>query len=94
MDLSAACCLLLHLLGDHRAIIVPVNIVCFKSLMEADRDIRAPLHLAFECEDGVHFLVNGVGDIAIARFYLYLATDDASFFTGAVLMIDGGFTAK
>jgi NAD(P)-dependent dehydrogenase (short-subunit alcohol dehydrogenase family) len=30
----------------------------------------------------------------IARFFLYLASDDARFFTGAVLMIDGGFTAR
>jgi NAD(P)-dependent dehydrogenase (short-subunit alcohol dehydrogenase family) len=29
----------------------------------------------------------------IARFFLFLASDDATFFTGAVLMIDGGFTA-
>lgn len=30
----------------------------------------------------------------IARFFLFLASDDARFFTGAVLMIDGGFTAR
>ncbi len=30
----------------------------------------------------------------IAQFYLFLATDRARFFTGAVLMIDGGFTAQ
>jgi NAD(P)-dependent dehydrogenase (short-subunit alcohol dehydrogenase family) len=39
-----------------------------------------------------------VGRIAsaeeIARFFLFLASDDARFFTGAVLMIDGGFTAR
>jgi len=29
----------------------------------------------------------------IAEFFLFLATDRARFFTGAVLMIDGGFTA-
>lgn len=45
-------------------------------------------------------LVKGhpVGRIAraeeIAQFYLYLASDQARFFTGAVLMIDGGFTAQ
>lgn len=39
-----------------------------------------------------------VGRIAsaeeIAHFYLYLSSDHARFFTGAVLMIDGGFTAQ
>ncbi|MFO0909529.1 MAG: glucose 1-dehydrogenase [Isosphaeraceae bacterium] len=30
----------------------------------------------------------------IARFFLFLSSDDARFFTGAILMIDGGFTAK
>jgi NAD(P)-dependent dehydrogenase (short-subunit alcohol dehydrogenase family) len=39
-----------------------------------------------------------VGRIASARevagFYAYMATDLASFFTGSVLMMDGGFTAQ
>jgi NAD(P)-dependent dehydrogenase (short-subunit alcohol dehydrogenase family) len=30
----------------------------------------------------------------IARFFLFLASDDARFFTGAVLMIDGGYSAQ
>jgi NAD(P)-dependent dehydrogenase (short-subunit alcohol dehydrogenase family) len=30
----------------------------------------------------------------IAQFFLFLASDRARFFTGAVLMIDGGFTAQ
>lgn len=30
----------------------------------------------------------------IAQFYLFLSSDHARFFTGAVLMIDGGFTAQ
>ena len=30
----------------------------------------------------------------VASFYAYMATDLASFFTGAVLMLDGGYTAQ
>jgi NAD(P)-dependent dehydrogenase (short-subunit alcohol dehydrogenase family) len=30
----------------------------------------------------------------VARFYLYMASDHASFFTGALLMMDGGYTAR
>jgi NAD(P)-dependent dehydrogenase (short-subunit alcohol dehydrogenase family) len=30
----------------------------------------------------------------VARFFTYLASDDASFFTGAILSMDGGFIAK
>lgn len=30
----------------------------------------------------------------VAAFYTYMATDLASFFTGAILMMDGGYTAK
>lgn len=30
----------------------------------------------------------------VASFYAYMATDMASFFTGAVLMMDGGYTAQ
>lgn len=33
-------------------------------------------------------------DDEIARFFVFLASDDARFFTGAILMIDGGFTAR
>jgi len=30
----------------------------------------------------------------ISKFYLFMASDDANFFTGSILMVDGGFTAK
>jgi len=30
----------------------------------------------------------------VASFYSYMASDMASFFTGAVLMMDGGYTAQ
>ena len=30
----------------------------------------------------------------VAKFYLYMSSDDASFFTGSIIMMDGGFTAQ
>jgi NAD(P)-dependent dehydrogenase (short-subunit alcohol dehydrogenase family) len=30
----------------------------------------------------------------VAKFYLYMASDEASFFTGALMMMDGGYTAR
>jgi NAD(P)-dependent dehydrogenase (short-subunit alcohol dehydrogenase family) len=30
----------------------------------------------------------------VAKFYCYMASDDASFFSGATIMMDGGFTAR
>jgi NAD(P)-dependent dehydrogenase (short-subunit alcohol dehydrogenase family) len=30
----------------------------------------------------------------VASFYAYMASDEASFFTGSILMMDGGFTAQ
>jgi NAD(P)-dependent dehydrogenase (short-subunit alcohol dehydrogenase family) len=30
----------------------------------------------------------------VAAFYAYMATDLASFFTGAIIMLDGGYTAQ
>jgi NAD(P)-dependent dehydrogenase (short-subunit alcohol dehydrogenase family) len=30
----------------------------------------------------------------VASFYAYMASDNASFFTGAILMMDGGYTAQ
>ena len=30
----------------------------------------------------------------VASFYAYMATDQASFFTGAIIMMDGGYTAQ
>lgn len=30
----------------------------------------------------------------VATFYVYMASDHASFFTGAILMMDGGHTAQ
>jgi NAD(P)-dependent dehydrogenase (short-subunit alcohol dehydrogenase family) len=30
----------------------------------------------------------------VASFYAYMASDRASFFTGSILMMDGGYTAR
>ncbi len=77
---------------------IRVNAVC-------PGTVDTPLlrHSAKESGDAEKFL-NGlaaahpIGRIAsaeeIARFFQFLASDHARFFTGAILMIDGGFTAQ
>src|SRR5207302_10393442 len=30
----------------------------------------------------------------VASFFLYMASDEASFFTGSLIMLDGGYTAR
>lgn len=32
--------------------------------------------------------------LEVAKFFLYMASDDASFFTGSLIMMDGGYTAR
>ena len=60
------------------------------------------LHCVAEGRDVAHFLdeiagSHPVGRIAdaeeVARFYVYMASDFASFFNGANLMIDGGYSS-
>ncbi len=82
---------------DYAPFGIRVNAVC-------PGTVDTPLlrHSAQESGDPEGFLqgladAHPVGRIAsaeeIARFYLFLASDHARFFTGAILMIDGGFTA-
>jgi NAD(P)-dependent dehydrogenase (short-subunit alcohol dehydrogenase family) len=77
---------------------IRVNAVC-------PGTVDTPLlrHSAAESGDPEKFLkgladAHPIGRIAaaeeIAQFFLFLATDHARFFTGAILMIDGGFTAR
>ncbi len=77
---------------------IRVNAVC-------PGTVDTPLlrHSAEESGDPEAFLkgladAHPIGRIAaseeIAQFFLFLASDRARFFTGAVLMIDGGFTAR
>ena len=44
--------------------------------------------------EGAHPIGRIAAPEEIARFFQFLASDHARFFTGAVLMIDGGFTAR
>ncbi len=77
---------------------IRVNAVC-------PGTVETPLlqHSARESGDPQAFLDglaqgHPIGRIAssdeIAEFFVFLASDRARFFTGAVLMIDGGFTAR
>lgn len=77
---------------------IRVNAVC-------PGTVDTPLlrHSAAESGDPEGFLrgladAHPIGRIAdaeeIAQFFLFLASDRARFFTGAILMIDGGFTAR
>ena len=83
---------------DYAPFGIRVNAVC-------PGTVDTPLlrHSAEESGDPEGFLkgladAHPIGRIAaaeeIAQFFLFLASDRARFFTGAVLMIDGGFTAK
>jgi NAD(P)-dependent dehydrogenase (short-subunit alcohol dehydrogenase family) len=83
---------------DYAPFGIRVNAVC-------PGTVDTPLlrHSAEESGDPEGFLkgladAHPIGRIAaaeeIAQFFLFLATDRARFFTGAVLMIDGGFTAR
>lgn len=83
---------------DYAPFGIRVNAVC-------PGTVDTPLlrHSAEESGDPERFLkgladAHPIGRIAaaeeIAQFFLFLATDRARFFTGSVLMIDGGFTAQ
>ena len=83
---------------DYAPFGIRVNAVC-------PGTVDTPLlrHSAEESGDPAGFLkgladAHPIGRIAaaeeIAQFFLFLASDRARFFTGAVLMIDGGFTAR
>lgn len=83
---------------DYAPFGIRVNAVC-------PGTVETPLlqHSAVESGDPTKFLgdlasAHPIGRIAsaeeIAQFYLFLASDRARFFTGAILMIDGGFTAQ
>ena len=49
----------------------------------------------YETEMAVDHTIGHLGKADdVARAYLYLASDDASFVTGTTLMVDGGYTAK
>ena len=80
------------------------NAVCPGSVQTAVLDKYASDQAAGDPDgrDAAHFLdeiagAHPVGRIAtaeeVARFYVYLASDYASFFNGANLMIDGGYSS-
>jgi len=83
---------------DYAPFGIRVNAIC-------PGTVDTPLlrHSAAESGDPERFLgglasAHPIGRIAssdeIAQFFLFLSSDRARFFTGAILMIDGGFTAQ
>lgn len=83
---------------DYAADGIRVNAVCPGSV-----DTPLLQKAAIDSGDAAGFIktisdAHPIGRIAsseeIAQFYLFLASDNARFITGAVLMIDGGYTAR
>lgn len=83
---------------DYAADGIRVNAVCPGSV-----DTPLLQKAAVDSGDAAEFLktisaAHPIGRIAsseeIAQFFLFLASDHARFITGAVLMIDGGYTAR
>jgi NAD(P)-dependent dehydrogenase (short-subunit alcohol dehydrogenase family) len=78
---------------------IRVNTVCPGTIVtQATERHRAKVGISmteFEAQEGPRHLLNRVGrPLEVAYPILFLASDEASFITGAHLMVDGGLTAQ
>jgi NAD(P)-dependent dehydrogenase (short-subunit alcohol dehydrogenase family) len=78
---------------------IRVNSVCPGTILtQATRNHMAQVGMTLEefvAEEGPKCLLNRVGHPSeVAQAVLFLVSDEASFITGASLMVDGGYTAK
>ncbi|MFB3920737.1 MAG: SDR family NAD(P)-dependent oxidoreductase [Terriglobia bacterium] len=83
-------------LGPHK---IRVNCVCPGTILTAasHRHMeRVGLTLEqFNAEEGAKTFLGRIGQTReVAKAILFLASDDASYITGAPLMVDGGYTAQ
>lgn len=78
---------------------IRVNAVCPGTILtEASRGHMKQAGITFEqfnAEEGEKTLLGRIGQVPeVAATVLFLASDEASYITGAHLMVDGGYTAK
>lgn len=83
-------------LGPHK---IRVNAICPGTILtEASKRHMQQSGITFEqfnAEEGEKTLLGRIGQVReVAAAALFLASDDASYITGAHLMVDGGYTAK
>jgi len=83
---------------DYASFRIRVNAICPGTVdtplvRKAAQDSGDPEAFMQSLKDG-HLVGRIASPAEIAAFFLYMASDDATFFTGAILMMDGGYTAR
>ena len=83
-------------LGPHK---IRVNCVCPGTILTAASqrhiDSIGSTFEQFDAEQGAKTFLGRIGNVReVAHAILFLASDEASYITGASLMVDGGYTAQ